>query len=293
MSEKEIDEITGGTTTGHEWDGIKELDNPLPRWWLWTFYASIVFSIGYVLYYPAIPLVESATPGFSGQTNRGDLKIELAAATEQRAAIEQKIADSDLETILTDAELFRYASAGGASLYKVFCTQCHGSGAQGAPGYPNLNDDDWIWGGDLATIYTTINHGVRSSTDDDTRLSEMPNFGDGLLDSAQINQVANYVMSLSGGEHDNGLIAAGRTVFEENCAACHGNDGRGGRDLGAPNLADALWLYGGSVKQVAQQVRAPKHGIMPAWGAKLGDAKVKQLAVYIHSLGGGEKPIAE
>lgn len=293
MSGKEIDEITGVETTGHEWDGIRELDNPMPRWWLYTLYATIVFAIGYMIYYPAIPLIEAATPGLSGETSRGNLKAELAVVTEGRAVIEAKIAASDLEAIRLDADMFRYATAGGRSLYKVFCTQCHGSGAQGAPGYPNLNDDDWIWGGDLDAIYTTILHGVRNETSDETRLSQMPAFGDGILGTRDVWNVANYVLKLGNTKHDEAMAEAGAPLFEENCASCHGDEGLGLRELGAPNLADSLWLYGGTVDQVATQIKKPKHGVMPAWLDKLGDAKVKQLAVYIHSLGGGEKAVEE
>lgn len=287
MSETEIDEISGVETTGHEWDGIKELNNPLPKWWLYTMYATIVWSIGYMLWFPAIPLIEGGTQGISGRTNRGDLKIELAAVEEAKAAVETQIAKTDLEGVRTDPELFRYARAGGESLYKVFCTQCHGSGAVGAPGYPNLNDDDWIWGGDLDAIYTTIAHGVRNDVDDDARFSDMPAFGD-ILDDGEIKAVANYVRQISNQEHDTKLATAGVEPFLDNCAACHGEEGKGMRDLGAPNLSDALWLYGGTTEQIAAQIANPKHGVMPPWLAKLGDAKIKQLAVYVHSLGGGE-----
>ncbi|MEM8837842.1 MAG: cytochrome-c oxidase, cbb3-type subunit III [Pseudomonadota bacterium] len=288
MSEKDIDEISGVETTGHEWDGLKELNNPLPRWWIYTFYATIVFSIGYMLYFPAIPLIEGSTMGISGETNRGNLKVELAAVEAGRQAIEARIADTDLETIRTDEELFRYASAGGESLYKVYCSQCHGSGAQGGPGYPNLNDDDWIWGGDLEAIYTTIAHGVRNEESDEARLSEMPAFGDGILSSGEITDVAHYVASLSGSDHEAARAEAGTEIFLDNCAACHGDAGEGIRDLGGPNLADQLWLYGGSLDQIAAQIANPKHGVMPPWSERLGKGSVKQLAVYIHSLGGGE-----
>ncbi len=288
MAKNEIDEVSGIETTGHEWDGIKELNNPLPRWWLWTFYACIVFSIGYVIYYPAIPLVEGSTMGMSGQTNRSDLQAELAQATAAKATLLGKIDSTSLEVIASTDELRRFAIAGGASLFKVNCSQCHGSGAQGAPGYPNLNDDDWLWGGDLDAIYTSIKHGVRNSDDPDARVSEMPVFSDGVLEPAQIAATAQYVMQLSGQEHDATQAAAGATVFTENCAACHGDDGKGGRDFGAPNLADALSLYGNTAELVAAQITKPRHGVMPAWGLKLSEAEVKKLAVYVHSLGGGE-----
>ncbi|MEO0922936.1 MAG: cytochrome-c oxidase, cbb3-type subunit III [Pseudomonadota bacterium] len=292
MSEKDIDDVSGIATTGHEWDGIKELDNPLPKWWLYTMYATIVFSVAYMIWFPAIPLWEEATPGISGRTTRGDLQAELALVQEGKAVIEAKIADTDLEAIRSDQELFRYATAGGESLYKVFCTQCHGSGAQGAPGYPNLNDDDWIWGGDLEAIYTTIAHGVRNDVDDDTRFSQMPNYSE-ILSDTEIKAVANYVRELSKQDHDETLAVKGLELFTENCAACHADNGKGDRDQGAPNLSDTLWLYGGSTDEIAQQIANPKHGVMPPWLGKLGEAKIKQLAVYIHSLGGGEKALVD
>ncbi|MEE4237059.1 MAG: cytochrome-c oxidase, cbb3-type subunit III [Anderseniella sp.] len=288
MADKEIDKVSGVETTGHEWDGIKELNNPLPRWWLWTFYATIVFSVGYMAYYPAIPLIEGSTMGISGQTNRSVLQQELKAASEANAGLVSRIETSSLQDIRTNDELFRFAVAGGQSLYKVNCSQCHGSGAQGAPGYPNLNDDDWLWGGDLDAIYTTIKHGVRNGTAD-ARDSLMPAYGEGILEAPQIVQVANYVMQLSGQEHDAASASTGKELYAENCAACHGEDGKGGRDFGAPNLADQLWLYGGTVDQVATQISKPKHGVMPAWGPKLDEAEVKKLTVYVHSLGGGEQ----
>ena len=291
MSEKEIDQISGVETTGHEWDGIKELNNPLPRWWLWTFYATVVFAIGYMAYYPAIPLIEGSTMGMSGETNRSVLQAELQAADDAKAGLVSKIEQASLQDIRTNDELFRFSVAAGQSLYKVNCSQCHGSGAQGATGYPNLNDDDWLWGGDLDAIYATIKHGVRNGTAD-ARDSLMPAFGEGTLEQPQILQVANYVMQLSGQEHDAAAASTGQQLFAENCAACHGEDGKGGRDFGAPNLADQISLYGNTLDKVAAQISKPKQGVMPAWGQKLDDAEVKQLTVYIHSLGGGEQALA-
>lgn len=289
MAKSEIDDVSGVETTGHEWDGIKELNNPLPRWWLWTFYACIAFAVGYVIYYPAIPLLEGSTMGISGETNRSLLHAELAQADAAKAGLLSRIESTGLEDIRSNEELFRFAVAGGSSLYKVNCSQCHGSGAQGAPGYPNLNDDDWIWGGDLDSIYTTIRHGVRNAEDDDARVSQMPAFGDGVLETPQIADVAQYVLQLSAQDHDAIAAKSGAAIFADNCAACHGDDGKGGREFGAPNLADALWLYGNTGDQIAAQITRPKHGVMPAWGLRLSEAEVKQLSVYVHSLGGGEQ----
>jgi cytochrome c oxidase cbb3-type subunit 3 len=289
MAKSEIDDVSGVETTGHEWDGIKELNNPLPRWWLWTFYACIAFAVGYVIYYPAIPLLEGSTMGISGETNRSLLHAELAQADAAKAGLLSRIESTGLEDIRSNEELFRFAVAGGSSLYKVNCSQCHGSGAQGAPGYPNLNDDDWIWGGDLESIYTTIRHGVRNAEDDDARVSQMPAFGDGVLETPQIADVTQYVLQLSAQDHDAIAAKSGAAIYADNCAACHGDDGKGGREFGAPNLADALWLYGNTGDQIAAQITRPKHGVMPAWGLRLSEAEVKQLSVYVHSLGGGEQ----
>ncbi len=288
MSAKEVDKFTGIETTGHEWDGIKELNNPLPRWWLWTFYATIIFAIGYVIYYPAIPLVSSVTQGISGITNRQIVEQDLKAANLAKSGMIAKIISTDLEEIRNTDELFRFSVAGGKSLFKVYCSQCHGSGAQGAPGYPNLNDDDWLWGGDIEAIYTSIKHGVRNDDDDDARISDMPAFGeDGILEPAVIKSIAHRVLEFAGLDHDAKLASAGKEPFIENCADCHGENGKGDIELGAPNLTDAIWFYGKKPDEIIAQISTPRHGVMPAWGKRLGEASVKQLAVYIHSLGGG------
>ena len=294
MSDKEIDETSGIETTGHEWDGIKELNNPLPRWWLWTFYATIVFSIGYMIWYPSIPLWNSSTEGLSGETTRSLLQEEMAAVQSARAATVEKLAATDLEAIRADADLSRFATAGGASIFKVYCTQCHGSGAAGSPGYPNLNDDDWLWGGDLESIYFSIKHGIRNTDDDDARDSQMPAFGaDELLEKEDINAVTEFVLQISDLEHDATLAGVGREIYADNCSSCHGADGKGDREFGAPNLADAIALYGTTRSELKAQIHKPKHGVMPPWGEKLGETGVKQLAIYVHGLGGGEKAKAE
>ena len=287
MTEKKIDEATGVSTTGHEWDGIKELNNPLPRWWVWTFYATIVWAIGYTIAYPAWPLVSSATSGLLGYSSRADVRNELAAAEEAKSQYVTAIAGKTVDEILADERLRTFAAAAGAAKFKVNCVQCHGSGAEGSKGFPNLNDDDWLWGGSAATIYQTIAHGARFAPDGDTRVSEMPAFTD-MLEPGQIADVSAFAASLSGIEIDPAKVEAGRTLFAENCAACHGDAGKGNRELGAPDLTDAITLYVHSEADIASQVRSPKHGVMPAWDARLGEVSVKELAVYVHSLGGGE-----
>ncbi|WP_027035451.1 cytochrome-c oxidase, cbb3-type subunit III [Mesorhizobium ciceri] len=287
MSDEHIDEISGVSTTGHEWDGIRELNNPLPRWWVWTFYITVVWAIGYTIAYPAWPLLHSATKGVLGYSSRNEVKNELAAAEVAKGKYVAAVESKSVSEIAADDALREFAAAAGGAAFKVNCTQCHGSGAQGSAGFPNLNDDDWLWGGTAEQIQQTITHGIRFATDAETRLSEMPAFGD-IITADQIAQVSAYVASLSGKVHDASLIQPGAKVFADNCVACHGDNAKGNKELGGPDLTDAIWLYGSGETAIADQVRAPKQGVMPAWGARLGETKVKELAVYIHSLGGGE-----
>lgn len=287
MSEKHIDEISGVETTGHEWDGIRELNNPLPRWWVWTFYATILFAIGYVIAYPALPLITTSTKGLLGSSSRSDLGREMVAADEARSVYTAQISSKPIGEILGDEQLRTLAISAGGAAFKVNCVQCHGSGAQGSAGFPNLNDDDWLWGGQPEQIQQTILHGIRYTQDADTRDSLMPPFAD-VLDTAQIREVSTFVASLSGPVTNAPLVDGGKTVFAENCAACHGNDARGNKELGAPDLTDAIWLYGSGEDAIAAQVRAPRMGVMPAWTDRLGETTVKELAVFVHSLGGGE-----
>ena len=287
MTEREVDDVTGTDTTGHEWDGIKELNTPLPRWWLWTFYASIAFAIGYTIAFPAWPLISGATPGLLGYSSRADHAAEVGAAKAAQGDTLAQIAQLPVADILKDQNLSRFASAGGKSLFKVYCTQCHGTGATGAVGYPNLNDDEWIWGGTIDEIYATISHGARSPTDSDTHFNLMPAFADGILDHEQIRSVAKYVASLSGLEGGEGTTD-GQQLFADNCAACHGDSGEGKIDLGGPSLNDGIWLYEGSLAGIEAQLSSPRHGVMPAWTPRLGDEAVKQLAIYVHGLGGGQ-----
>ncbi|WP_192247911.1 cytochrome-c oxidase, cbb3-type subunit III [Mesorhizobium caraganae] len=287
MSSEHIDEVSGISTTGHEWDGIRELNNPLPRWWVVTFYITIVWAIGYTIAYPAWPLLHSATKGVLGYSSRNEVKNELAAAEAAKGKYVAAVESKSVSEIAADDALREFAVAAGGAAFRVNCVQCHGSGAQGSKGFPNLNDDDWLWGGSAEQIQQTITHGIRFASDPDTRLSEMPAFGD-IITPDQIKQVSAYVASLSGLVQDASLIEPGANVFAENCVACHGDTAKGNRELGAPDLTDAIWLYGPGETAIAAQVRAPKHGVMPAWIGRLGETKVKELAVYVHSLGGGE-----
>lgn len=278
-------------TTGHSWDGIEEYDNPMPRWWVWVFYACIVWGIGYSIAYPAWPLIHSATQGLLGPTLRTEVVAEIARFDEANAPIKAKLDAADLASIPSNDELKTYAISAGASVFKNNCAQCHGSGAAGVQGkgYPNLLDNDWLWGGDMEAIYTTISHGIRNTTDPDARYSQMPSFGkDGILDKTQIDDVVEHVLAISGQEHDVAKAEAGATIFAENCAACHGDEGMGNREFGAPNLTDAIWLYGGDRSTLVQTVTYSRFGVMPPWNVRLSEDELRSVATYVHSLGGGE-----
>lgn len=278
-------------TTGHSWDGIEELNNPLPRWWVWVFYATIVWGIGYTVAYPAWPLISGATPGVLGASTRADVAAEIERFDAANADIKAQLVAAPLASIPGDQALMAFAEPAGGAVFKTYCAQCHGSGAAGVEGkgYPSLLDDDWLWGGTIEDIHLTITHGIRNTTDADARYSEMPKFGaDGLLDDAQIGAVVEHVLAISGQEHDAALAAEGATVFADNCAACHGDAGTGDRAQGAPNLTDAIWLYGGSREKVKETVTYARFGVMPAWAGRLTEDEIRAVAAYVHSRGGGE-----
>jgi cytochrome c oxidase cbb3-type subunit III len=278
-------------TTGHQWDGIEELNNPMPRWWVWTFYATIVWGIGYAVAYPAWPLIKGATPGLLGASTRADVAAEIAAVDKSNEAIKAKLVAADLTAIGADPELATFAENAGAAVFRTNCATCHGSGAAGfeGKGYPNLLDDDWLWGGTMEDIHLTITHGIRNTTDPDARYSEMPKFGvDELLDATQISQVVEHVLKISGQDHDAALATAGATVFAENCAACHMEDGSGDRTQGAPKLIDPIWLYGGSREAITYTVINSRYGVMPNWNKRLSEDEIRAVAFYVHGSGGGE-----
>jgi cytochrome c oxidase cbb3-type subunit 3 len=288
---KEIDHISGVETTGHEWDGLKELNNPLPRWWVWVWLISIVWAFWYFIVYPAWPVPGGATAGTSGYTQYKELIKNQQEILDRQHAYLERFEKASFTDIMNDPELYAFAVAGGHAAFKDNCATCHGTGAEGGKGYPNLNDDDWLWGGTLEDIHTTIQHGIRAP-DEDTRVSQMPAFGkEGLLKRDEINQVVDYVLALSEGKANQSL--PGHAVFQGNCASCHGPEGKGGRTVGAPNLADAIWLYGGSREDVFNSVYNAHAGVMPTWHSRLDENTIRQLAVYVHELGGGEAAKAQ
>lgn len=282
-----VDAPTGTEFVGHEWDGIEELNTPLPRWWLLTFYACIVWAIGYTIMYPAWPMFSGATTGVTGWTSRGQFEAEMKAQTAKRAPLLAAIAATPIEALPTKPNLMSAAVEGGKAAFKVNCVQCHGSGAAGSKGYPNLNDDDWLWGGDMAALDYTITHGIRNPDHAETRASQMPAF-DGVLTPAEIAAVVAHVRTISGQRKASAVSQQGAALFATNCAVCHGPDGKGGRAVGAPNLTDGIWLYGGDANTITQTIRMSRQGVMPRWGHKLDATTIKMLAAYVHSLGGGE-----
>ncbi len=282
---KDIDDVTGIDTTGHEWDGIKELNNPLPRWWLWTLYICIVWAIGYTIAFPAWPLLSSATTGVLGFSTRGQVADEIAAVDAANAEVSQKLAAADLSQLPSTDPAYSYGVQGGRSVFIAHCSQCHGSGAAGNKG-PNLLDDDWLWGGTVEDIEYSVRHGIRNETDD-ARYSEMPAFGD-IFEEAEIVATTEYVLQISGQEHDAELATLGAELFADNCTSCHGESGEGMREMGAPRLSDAIWFYGGDRETVYHSIKYARYGVMPAWGLRLDEDEIKAVTLYVHQLGGGE-----
>jgi cytochrome c oxidase cbb3-type subunit 3 len=285
-----IDDLTGTATTGHVWDGIRELNTPLPRWWLWLFYATIAWSIGYWIVYPSWPLVTSYTGGVLNWQSRSAVATEIAALKAQRAPLMDRLAAAKLDQIVADPQLLDFARAQGLAAFRDNCAPCHGAGGGGGRGYPNLNDDDWLFGGKLEDIAQTIRHGSHSG-DDQAHSVSMPAFGrDGMLKRVEIEAVADYVRSLSGLPVDPKTdLAAGKKIFADNCVTCHGADAKGNRQTGAPNLTDAIWLYGSDKASIVDGLWNGRGGVMPAWAGRLDDTTIKALAVYVYSLGGGER----
>lgn len=284
---KEIDKISGVETTGHEWDGLKELNNPAPRWWLWILYVTIIWSVGYWVVYPSWPTLSGNTAGTAGWTQYKKLANEQGDVMQRQAAYLARFKGASFDQIKNDPELSAFAIAGGKAAFKDNCATCHGSGAAGAKGFPNLNDDDWLWGGTIEDIYQTIQYGIRSGHEN-ARVTMMPAFGkDGLLQPQDIKTVAQYVIGLNKGTSNESH--PGYKIFQDNCSACHGVKGEGNRSMGAPRLNDAIWLYGGDEATVYQTIFNARAGVMPYWKGRLDDNTIRQLTVYVHSLGGGEK----
>jgi cytochrome c oxidase cbb3-type subunit 3 len=285
----EKDAISGQDTTGHEWDGIKELDTPLPKWWLYTFYACIVWAFGMFLLYPSIPYGPGYFHGLLGYSSRAAVDGDVAKLIAQRKDSMDKIAALSFDQIKADPALLEVALTSGRITFAENCQPCHGPGGGGNPGYPALAAGAWLWGGTLADIQQTVTHGIRSG-DPDARQSAMLRFGaDSILKPAEIDEVADYVWATFYGHPTAGKdLSAGAKIFADNCAACHGDKGQGNRDMGAPKLNSHVHLYGATEPTIVNQVTLPHMGVMPNWGARLDPATIKAVTLYVHSLGGGE-----
>jgi cytochrome c oxidase cbb3-type subunit 3 len=284
----EKDVVTGQETTAHEWDGLRELNTPLPKWWIYTFYATVVWAVVWFVLYPSLPWVNGYFHGVLGYSQRASVNADVRAVVAQRAATMDRIAALSFADIRKDPQLMAAADTAGRIAFANNCQPCHGAGGGGQPGYPALAAGAWIWGGTLDAIQQTITHGSRSG-DPDAHEAQMPRFGaDGILKPAEIQQVADYVMTLYGHADAGKDVAAGQKVFAENCAICHGDAGQGDREKGAPRLASQVHLYGNDRATVVAQITTPRMGVMPAWNTRLDPATIKALALYVHSLGGGE-----
>ena len=285
----EIDTATGVATTGHEWDGLKELNNPLPRWWLIIFYATVAWAVVYWIFMPAWPGITGHTRGIREHSERENVDTAVAALKEARREQAAGLLNAaNVNEIENDPDLLQFAMAAGESAFGDNCATCHGAGGQGYLGYPNLNDDVWLWGGGLDDIKTTITHGIRANHPD-TRMSIMPAYGEqGILSRDEVSDMVEFVVHLSGGEADLDAVGRARSTFNDQCAACHGAEGLGDRSIGAPNLTDAVWLFGGERAQIRETIWYARNAVMPNWNERLDDATITALAVYVHTLGGGE-----
>jgi cytochrome c oxidase cbb3-type subunit 3 len=285
---KEIDSVTGTATTGHDWDGIRELNTPLPRWWLWTFYLCIVYAVGYWVFYPAWPLLTNSTQGVLGYHSRTAVLEDLAALKAQRGPMMDRLSTASLADIAGDPQLLDFARAQGRVAFADNCAPCHGAGGGGAKGYPNLNDDDWLWGGKIAEINQTIRFGARSGNDKGHQ-GNMPPFA-GTLKPNEISAVADFARTLSGLPAEAGAdLALGKKMFADNCAVCHGPEGKGNRELGSANLTDKIWLFASDKETIMDGIKNGRGGVMPAWQGRLNEPTIKALTVYVYGFGGGEK----
>ena len=273
-------------TTGHEWDGIQEYNTPAPRWWLIVWMICIIWSIIYWFFFPTWPTISGNTKGLKNWTQYSQLTENLKEVQDKREIYLKKFSNSSFAEIKKDPELMEFAITGGRIAFKDNCAACHGTGAQGGKGFPNLNDDDWLWGGKIEDIYITISYGIRS-THEKTRNSTMPAFGrDQILTKEEIEDVADYVIAFS--DKSTIVNAKGKEIFKNQCAVCHGSDRKGDKSVGAPNLTDPIWLYGKSKNDILYTINNSRSGVMPTWKGRLDEQTIRQLALYINSLGGGE-----
>ena len=284
----EKDEATGQMTTGHEWDGLQELNRPVPKWWVYVFYATIAWSMVYFVLYPSVPGITGYFHGLIGYYQRDAVDADVAKVAAQRAGAMDRIKALSFADIRKDPQLLAVAQTAGRITFAENCQPCHGAGGGGNPGYPALAAGNWLWGGTLEDIQRTVTFGIRSGLDD-ARNSQMPRFGaDAILKPAEIQAVADYAATLYGQSAAGTDPAEGKRVFAENCAVCHGDAGQGNREVGGPKLAARTHLHGDDRAAILTQIYSPRMGVMPNWNARLDAAKIKSVALYVHALGGGE-----
>lgn len=288
MATERKDPATGRLTTGHEWNGIEELETPIPRVVIFFLTVTTLFAIGYWILMPAWPLGVTYTKGLLGIDQRAVVTKQVEDATATRAVWTGRIAEASLADIAADPDLMNHVRETGRTLFIDNCAACHGTRGTGGPGFPNLAAKAWLWGGEPDTIAETIRIGI-NATNEETRVSQMMAFGrDGVLDDRQVRAVAAYVRSLSDlpmGASDKALIEDGRQVFADNCVACHGEDGHGSTDVGAPNLTDTTWIYGSDAQTVYTTIYSGRQGHMPHWEGRLSPVDIKILALYVGTLG--------
>ncbi|WP_089176981.1 cytochrome-c oxidase, cbb3-type subunit III [Bosea sp. AS-1] len=292
MADTTRDPVTGRMTTGHEWNGIEELETPIPRVVLFFLAATALFSIGYWLLMPAWPFGWSYTKGLLGIDQREVVTEQVRDAAAERAGWTTRIANASFAEIKADPALMRRVVETGRTLFEDNCAVCHGTKGKGGPGFPNLAAGSWLWGGAPEAIAETIRVGI-NGTAKDTRTSQMLAFGrDGVLQREQVLAVVAYVRSLSGlalTATEQASLPAGKEVFAQNCVACHGPEGKGMQDLGAPDLTDTNWIYGGDAQSVLNTVHGGRQGHMPSWEGRLSPTEIKLLALYVGTLGGEKK----
>src|SRR5678815_3912686 len=289
MAVEELDPVSGHVTTGHEWNGIKELDTPVPRGVLIFLIVTHLFAVIWWFVMPTWPLGTTYTKGLLGTDQRKIVEEKLVQADAARAPWVNAIEKSSFDEILANPQLMQVVMKTGPQLFGDNCAACHGRDGRGGDNYPDLTDHDWIWGGGPERIAETMRVGV-NSLHAESRTAQMPSFGrDKMLDQTQVGNVTTYVYSLSNPLASTpqtiARIEVGRQVFLTNCAACHGKDAKGNQDLGAPNLSDRFWIYGGDFEKIITTIHGGRQGHMPTWDERLSPAEIKILALYVYSLG--------
>lgn len=292
MEVTERDPVTGRKTTGHEWNGIKELDTPVPRGVLLFLVVTHLWAIGWWFFAPAWPLGTTYTKGILDLSQKQTVEESIIEGQNQRATWATRIENESYDTILADQDLMQIVRGTGRQLFGDNCAACHGVDGRGRANYPDLTDDDWLWGGGPELIEQTMRVGINSQHPD-SRIAQMPSFGrDGMLERDQVRSVASYVYSLTNPDYSTPTtlpqITAGQEVFVATCAACHGEDAKGNREMGAPNLTDGRWIYGGDLQSIIASVHGGREGHMPTWDERLTNTEIRLLSLYVHDLGTGQ-----